>query len=130
MTKTCVVCGKFFEATRAVAKYCPGGVCGKRAQRGHVLKSAPVSVLPRADGLTVVQVRAQLAVADRVDTYLGAAALALAKRIDDASAVMGFAALVRELRVTMAAALEGAGHGTDALTDIRSSAALKLIRPA
>lgn len=130
MTKTCVVCGKTFEAKRAVAKYCPGGVCGKRAQRGHVQTVASVSTLPPADGSTVAQVRAELATADRVDTYLGAAALALAGRIDNATAVMGFAALVRELRVTMTAAMEGAQHDTDALTDIRSSAALKLIRPA
>jgi len=56
--------------------------------------------------------------------------LALAERIDNATAVMGFAALVRELRVTMQAAVEGARNDTDALTDIRSSAALKLIRLA
>lgn len=129
MTKTCVVCGVSFEAARAYAKYC-GGVCSKRAQRGHVLRTAPVSDLPRPDGETVVRVRAELVAAGRSDTYLGAAALALAERIDNATAVMGFAALVRELRLTMEAATEGVNHDTDALTDIRSSAALKLIRPA
>ena len=129
MTKTCLVDGVPFEAKRAAAKYCSER-CRKRAQRGHLL---PVSMLPKPDapdGATVERVRAELAAVDRVDTYLGAAALALAERIDNATAVMGFAALVRELRVTMGAAMEGAGHDTDALVDIRSSAALKLIRPA
>ena len=129
MTKTCLVDGVPFEAKRAAAKYCSER-CRKRAQRGHLL---PVSTLPKPDvpdGATVERVRAELAAVDRVDTYLGAAALALAERIDNATAVMGFAALVRELRVTMGAAMEGAGHDTDALVDIRSSAALKLIRPA
>ncbi len=129
MTKTCLVDGVPFEAKRAAAKYCSER-CRKRAQRGHLL---PVSTLPKPDvpdGATVERVRAELAAVERVDTYLGAAALALAERIDNATAVMGFAALVRELRVTMGAAMEGAGHDTDALVDIRSSAALKLIRPA
>ena len=129
MTKTCLVDGTPFEAKRAAAKYCSER-CRKRAQRGHLL---PVSTLPKPDapdGATVERVRAELAAVDRVDTYLGAAALALAERIDNATAVMGFAALVRELRVTMGAAMEGAGNDVDALTDIRSSAALKLIRPA
>jgi hypothetical protein len=129
VTKTCLVDGVPFEAKRAAAKYCSER-CRKRAQRGHLL---PVSTLPKPDvpdGVTVAQVRAELGAAGRADTYLGAAALALAERIDNATAVMGFAALVRELRVTMEAAMEGAGNDVDALTDIRSSAALKLIRPA
>jgi hypothetical protein len=57
---------------------------------------------------TVSKVRAALTEAGRLDTYLGAAAVQLAERIDNATAVMGFAALVKELRSTMDAALAGA----------------------
>ena len=112
MTKTCVVCGKTFEAKRAVAKYCPGGVCGKRAQRGHV---APVAPLPASASSTVSLVKAELERAGRSDTYLGAAAVALAQRIDEATAVMGYAGLVKELRSTMDAALAGAKREADPL---------------
>jgi hypothetical protein len=65
---------------------------------------------------TLDAVKAELERAGRLDTYLGAAAVMLAERIDTSNAVMGFAALVAELRRTMDAALEGAKTTWDSWT--------------
>lgn len=64
--------------------------------------------------------QAELDAAGRADTYLGAAALALADRIDQSTAVMGFAALVKELRATMDAALAGVKKVADPLDELRA----------
>jgi len=71
-------------------------------------------------GTTVEAVRAELEAAGRVDTYLGRAALALAVRIDESTAVMGFAALVKELRATMQAATEGVVVAADPIDELRA----------
>jgi len=68
----------------------------------------------------VEAVRAELEAAGRVDTYLGRAALALAVRIDYSTAVMGFAALVKELRATMQAATEGVVVAADPIDELRA----------
>jgi hypothetical protein len=62
----------------------------------------------------------ELEQAGRAETYLGAAALALADRIDQSTAVMGFAALVKELRVTMEAATAGARATADPVDELRA----------
>jgi hypothetical protein len=64
-------------------------------------------------------VQAKLEAAGRSETYLGAAALALADRIDQSTAVMGFAALVKELRATMDAALDGVQQAADPLDELK-----------
>jgi hypothetical protein len=58
--------------------------------------------------------------AGRAETYLGACALALADRIDQATAVMGYAALIKELRATMDAALAGVQRAADPLDELRA----------
>jgi hypothetical protein len=68
---------------------------------------------------TVGAVQAQLEAAARAETYLGASALRLAERIDQSTAVMGFAALVKELRSTMDAALAGVKVANDPVDEIR-----------
>jgi hypothetical protein len=126
MSRVCVCgCGRSLEGRTAKTTHFDRE-CRKRTFKAR----RSVVAVPLVDESTVARVRGELADAGRAETYLGAAALALAERIDNATAVMGFAALVRELRVTMEAAMEGAQNDVDALTDIRSSAALKLIRPA
>lgn len=65
-------------------------------------------------------VLAELTTAERADSYLGRAALALAQRIDASTAVMGFAALVKELRSTMDAALVGVARVADPLDELRT----------
>lgn len=69
---------------------------------------------------TVQATRAALEAAGRADHYLGAAALGLAGRIDVATAVMGYAALVKQLEATMASALAGTGHQVDVLDELRA----------
>ena len=68
----------------------------------------------------VAAVTSELEAAGRLETYLGASALALAERIDSSTAVMGFAALVKELRSTMEAALAGVVVAADPVDELRS----------
>ena len=51
-------------------------------------------------------------------TFLGAAALALAARIDGPPGVVGFAGLVRELRATMTAVNRASPAAKDAVDEI------------
>lgn len=96
--------------------------CSKRARRAAA--AAGVAAAPSADGSpdggTVRSVRAELAAAGREETYLGAAALAIAARIDESTAVMGFAALVKELRATMAEAMQGVQVTDSRLDELRA----------
>jgi hypothetical protein len=46
--------------------------------------------------------------------------LALAERVDSSTAVMGFAALVKELRVTMDAAMAGVTTAVDPVDELRA----------
>ena len=117
MSRSCESCGVAYEAARSDSKFC-GERCRKRAQRGHV---APVVAVAggTANGTTEA-VRRELEAAGRLETSLGAAALALAERIDGSTAVMGFAALVKELRVTMEAAVAGAHVAADPVDELRS----------
>lgn len=71
-------------------------------------------------GSTVEAVRAELVAAGRADSYLGRAALALAYRVDTSTAVMGFAALVKELRATMDAATGDVTSAGDPVDELRA----------
>ena len=123
MERTCEGCGKPFEAVRASARSCSPR-CRQRRSRSQA--NPPVdgprlgAALDGGDqGNTVAQVRKTLEAAGRAETYLGAAALDLAARIDTATAVMGFAPLVNQLQKTMDAALEGTAKVADALDELR-----------
>ncbi|GGV34133.1 hypothetical protein GCM10010182_67490 [Actinomadura cremea] len=125
MTKTCAHCGETFEARSARAKYC-GSTCRARASEkakrgGHAAPAAapaPVAELPAPSTLAAA-VRGELEAAERLGTFLGAQAVALAGRIDaggdTGSAV---AALSKELRAVMDAALAGAPKAADALDEL------------
>ena len=134
MQHTCARCGRAFEAKRDNARFCSercrtGASRARRSGRPETIAS--VSVLPVAHedvGSGVVgATRAELEAACRVDTVLGQAALKLAERIDSSTAVMGFAALVRELRETMVEAVRDAEQRSDALDEIQQRA-LELLR--
>jgi len=56
----------------------------------------------------------------RFGSYTGQIALALAERLDNSTAVMGFAALAKELRVTMVAAKAGVAVAADPVDELRS----------
>jgi len=85
------------------------------------------------DGPLVKAAVARLERAGRLGSDLGEAALLAARRCESASTAdtaSGLAALLKRYQETMAEAVRDADRDVDALTDIRSSAALKLIRPA
>lgn len=133
----CQQCGVGFDSARDSARFCSarcrkassrgtpptGGLPVSRIVTGNVASGVTGNV---ASGGTVEQVRIELERAERLDTYLGASALALAERIDQSTAVMGFAALVRELRSTMAAALAGAARAADPLDEVKARRDRKL----
>lgn len=123
MKRTCEAgCGRVLEG-RPDKRYC-SEACSKRARRSGA--SGLADGLPSPDatsdtpGATTAAVRAELEAASRADTYLGAAALALAAQIDGATSSMGFAALVKELRATMEAAVAGAQKAVDPVDELRS----------
>jgi hypothetical protein len=128
--RDCDVCGKRYETKRPdSSKYCGSRCRNRRARDAGPPEDSNVVDLPgsQAAGSVVAATRSELAEAGRLGTHLGQAALALADRIDNARAVMGFAALVKELRDTMRQAMEDVQHDEDALDQIRAAAALKLI---
>ena len=101
--------------------------CSERCRKAAARAAAgvPVQLIstpsPVADGgsLTAATL-AELAAADRVDCALGQAALALARRVDAGhESGSSVAALVRELRVTMEAALDGAARADDVVDELR-----------
>jgi len=97
--------------------------CRQAASRAkkHSVGLAAVSTGDVADSVsTVATVRRQLEAAGRLDTYLGSAAVQLAHRIDQSTAVMGFAALVKELRSTMDAAMAGVQVADDPIDELRA----------
>lgn len=122
-------CDRLTPSARAT--YC-SGACGKAAARargrGEGVPPGNVVDMPGAAGVAsvVTATRAELAAAGRLDSHLGQSALALADRIDNARAVMGFAALVNELRETMAEAVKDVEQRSDTADQIRESA-LRLI---
>lgn len=117
MQRACDSCAEFYTAVRSTSRFC-SDTCRKRGQRGHIAAVPVTPDVPPVVTGTVAATRAELAAADRLGTYLGAAALALAVRIDESTAVMGFAALVKELRSTMVEALKGAPRAADAVDEL------------
>jgi hypothetical protein len=123
VTTPCASCGKTFTPKAPTARFCSNS-CRQKALRdrkagrpegGEQVVTLPVTGV--ATG-TVAATLAELTQAGRVDTHLGQAALALATRIDSATAVMGFAALVKELRSTMVEALRGAAREPDIVDEL------------
>ena len=127
--RACTVCGAKYETKRPdSSKYCSTR-CKNRKLRGAGPPEdlAPVVDLPVKPSSVVAVTRAELEVVGRLNTHLGQAALAAADRIENSRAINGFAALLKEYRDTMREAMADVEHDSDALDEIRSSAALKLI---
>lgn len=123
MTRTCE-CGCGSPVTGRPDRRYASEACSKRARRAEAGRTTgpgqPVGVTaPKGSG-TVAAVREELEAAGRQDTYLGAAALAIAEQLDAATSVMGFAPLVKELRATMAEALKGARIERTGLDELRA----------
>ena len=117
----CEVCAASFESSRPSARFC-GTTCRTRAHRDPEVVRKP-SALPVAavgpDGLMVAAVRAELEASGRDATYMGALALTLADRMDGSKSIMGYAAMAKELRSTMDAALVGVRVAADPVDELR-----------
>lgn len=133
MKKNCEVCKQPFDAKRKTAKYCSNG-CRVQAQRsagsgtGTVVAFGVVSASALADsgrrepGRLEAMARAELEAYGRADTLAGGVVLALARRIDQAGpddTGSGFAALTKELRASLAAAVAGADQEADPVDQVR-----------
>lgn len=118
MKRNCDSCAAPYDAQRPNSRFCSES-CRKKASRGTSSPHIEPIAADVSAATTRSRVQAELEAAGRADTYLGAAALALADRIDQATAVMGFAALVKELRATMDAALAGVQQAADPLDELR-----------
>lgn len=114
LARTCVQCGKAFEAQRQSAQFCSAS-CRAMKSQGYAPKAAAVAVLPArepvADGL-YGSVLARVTEAGLLDSPEGQAALDLARRLPDANDG-SVAGLHRELRAALAV--------VDALVPRRSS---------
>lgn len=120
--RNCDVCSKVYEAKRASSRYC-SDLCRKRAQRApQVSAVVPVVSLPvsvTVGGIVEATLR-ELESADMVGSSLGQAALILAYRLDGGSFDTGssVAALVREHRVAVAAAVDSGRVAADPLDEL------------
>lgn len=119
--RTCLICGQELTTANARAVYC-GDTCRARAStaRKAGLDAPPSRTLtvvanddkPELGTPVAAATRNELAEADRLDTALGQAALALAARIDAAKDTgSALAAAVKQLQVTLAAATTGTAGG-------------------
>src|SRR6266568_4528361 len=118
----CAHCGER-PVPSARATYCSGGHA--QAARRARERSSKVSTLPApaTDGSVVSTedlVRADLEAGGRLATPLGGMAMQLARRVDQATAVMGYAALVKQLMATLDAAMKGVAVRTDAVDDLKA----------
>lgn len=124
MKKHCETCGASFDAKRRTAKYCSNG-CRVQAQRATDTAPAPLTALPQPErapeGSVAGAAREELRSAGRESTAAGQSVLALARRIDAADGESGasLAALVKEFRAAMSAAVAGAETAADPLDELR-----------
>ena len=121
MQRNCSSCGVLYEAKRPNSKY-HNDTCRKRGQRAPKPAAAvDIARAPVLSGGLVSAISRDLEAADRLDTYLGQAALVLASRIDSPMETgASIASMTKQLRETMADALKGAATVADALDELRN----------
>lgn len=123
MVKKCESCPKRFESRSPKARFC-SDKCRKRASRSRTPDGSDsdgeASVIVAPAGVLVATLR-ELERAGRADTPLGQIALALAARLQFATADTGsaLASVSKELRATLAAATEGAERAADPVDELR-----------
>lgn len=111
-TVVCAACATDFVGKNSRAKYC-SDTCRKRGLRGG---TAPAKAKP--SGLVAVT-RRDLEQADRLETVLGQQAMGLAEKLSsgrDTGSAM--AALSKEFRAVLDAALDGAVVVSDGLDEL------------
>lgn len=119
--RACADCGSKLPTQTGAGKprvYCES--CSPARRRGK--PASTVSPLPHAAGGKVeAATRATLESAGRLDTVAGAAALALAEILDSGGqSGSSAAALVKELRATIAEALEGVRTTSSLVDELRA----------
>ena len=116
MLRNCESCGSQYEARSVRSRFCSDN-CRVRNSRGA---AAPDIALD--DGPLVRAVMKELAAAGKVDSMRGQQALVLARRMSGSETNAGVAALSRELRSVMAAALgtKASGVTTDGIDELRA----------
>jgi len=117
--RTCEQCAIGYESGSPTSRFCSAR-CRKAAFRARQGVSPAVPDRSETSGTTVDAVVAELEAVGRLETYLGRSAVALARRIDESTAVMGFAALTKELRASMDAALAGVARAADPVDELRA----------
>lgn len=122
MRRNCEACDEPFTARQPNARFC-GEACRKRASRGSTaVRTGPIQADSSSSAAISARshVLATLEAAGRAETWEGACALALAERIDAATAVMGYAALIKQLGETMDRALDGVRQSVDPVADLKA----------
>jgi len=132
MERPCDVCGTPYEAKRPTSKYCSSR-CRMRVHRGYkapanviALGTVPAVPAPGEFGPVESTTLGVLAEAERENTPLGQAALALARRVDvgrDTGA--GLAALVKQLESTLRTATVGVATDASPLDKARDELAAR-----
>ena len=117
MKRSCDVCGTIYEAKRVTSRYCSSGCRVRKSRGAEVVEMPTAPTEPEASipaGAVYAATLKALSDAGRADHPMGAAALALARRIDSPGLDTGsaLAALVGRLDVTLTAATRGAGAAT------------------
>jgi hypothetical protein len=122
MSRTCLACGRSFETNRSTQKFC-GATCRVQGHRAGVSSI----VVPAADVSVTSTTLAALTVGGVVETPAGQAALVLARKLDHGGDTgSGIAALVRELRVTVEAAMAEAEVESDPVVDLAERRRMRL----
>jgi hypothetical protein len=114
MKRPCDVCGTVYEAKRKTSRYCSSGCRARKSLGAEVVELPPPTAGENEGGPCYAATLRSLTEASRHDTPLGAAALALARRIDSPGLDTGsaLASLVGRLETTLATAMKGAGAAT------------------
>ena len=124
MQRSCDVCHGSYEAKRASSKFCSDN-CRLRAHRSPMAVAlAPVVPLTTpvdpSEGSLTAATLAELGAAEMLASSLGQLALMLARRLDRPSMDTGssIAALVREHRATLTAAVDAGKVAEDPLDQL------------
>lgn len=117
MIRNCDVCGIEYLAKLTRSKYCTPR-CRQRALRApglYTATRATVTALPEQPGPLEAATLSELTAGGRQSTTLGIAVLILARAIESGTPQTGsaLAALIREQRAALEAALEGAKTALD-----------------
>ena len=126
MERKCDVCQPPYQAKRAVSRYC-SPKCRQRAARSKARGSEvarvtiPSAHIEQPAGLVEATIR-RLQSASVLDSVEGQSALVLARRIESGSAESGsaVAALSRELRAVMDAALKSSAPAGNLIDELRA----------